>query len=937
MADNNINRNIKDEKEYLALQEQIRNAQRDAGKSLASAGKYTGVILANYREMQKVSSRIKDLNKEINKLEKEETDEARERAKILRQNVQELEKERDQIKAINKEMASLGGVVRGGLSALVTYLGQALTGYLEFSQKTKDVAAQIGLSSENMFMMQGNIQQAAVQMGQYGVSVTDALMAQKAYSDELGRSVILSQSALINMAEIGKATGLGMEGMASLTAQMNDFGLGAEQSAGMIYDMYSESAAMGLNAGKVIKKFEQNIGLLNKLNFKNGIKGLQKMTQLSEKYKIDMNDIAAASAKAFSPEGAIEMAAQLQVMGGAMAGLGDPFQLMYKARNNPEKFAEDMAKAASQSAVFNRETGEFEVNAMEMDRLRVVAEATGQSMENLVQTAKSTAQINMFKGLLGGKGLSPEEEDAVAMMSQMIDGKAQIQIGIDKSGKAIMKDLSSFGKDELQKVLNEKKSAKEAAEQATGISERWTNFLNQLQVAVYPLFMAIEKYFTDSGVFTKLSQWGTTFAESIKKFFTGFDISQFMNSLIEFGKSLWNFIKFVGEHWKAILVAGALAAGLVFGMTAGKAFKISSGMGGGGILGKIFGGKGTPPTPAPTPPTQGGGPGGPGGMVNNMNPMSMIKGATAVLILSAALFVFAKALQEFDKLKNGWETLAMAGVSMVGLTLGLLALSSLPDDKLIEGALALGLMGLAFIPFAFGLSLLEGLSWETLGMAGVALLGLTAAVFGLGALIANPIGFAIFGMGIIGFMALGAAMVVLGFGLSMVVDPLSKFMTVIGDGTALLNAGLGFLSLAAGMGVLTISLIAMGAAAFFALPGLLMLGSVTSMLTQTATALASSGGGEGIAKAVDAINKVDKDKLDALKELSLFMSLLGATTTIKFDENLHVDGKIELSGSNGSSMEIDFNKLTAIQKTQLAEIVFNTNASEKKGGGGSKS
>ena len=452
----NLGRNIEEEKEYLKLQEQIRDAQKEAGKSLQNAGQYTKTIAANYLEMKKLTSKIKDLEKEMLTADKE-------RAAAISQQVEELKKERDQIKAINKEMASLGGVVRAGLSGLVSYLGQALTGYLEFSQKTRDVAANIGLSSNNMNMLQSNIEQSAIQMARYGVSVTDALEAQQAYSEELGRSVILTQSALKNMSMIGKATGLGMQGMAGLTAQMDAFGLGAEQSAGMIYDMYSESAAMGLNAGKVIKKFEQNIGLLNKLNFKNGIKGLQKMTQLSEKYKIDMNEVASASAKAFSPEGAIDMAAQLQTLGGSLAGLGDPFQLMYKARNNPEKFAEDIAQAAAQSAVFNKQSGEFEVSAMEMDRLRVAAEATGQSMESLVGTAKQTAKINMFKGLLGGKGLKPEEQDAVAMMAQMVDGKAQIQIGVGSDGKAIMKDLSSLGKDEMQKVLNDKKNAKDAA------------------------------------------------------------------------------------------------------------------------------------------------------------------------------------------------------------------------------------------------------------------------------------------------------------------------------------------------------------------------------------------------------------------------------------------------------------------------------------------
>ena len=130
--------------------------------------------------------------------------------------------------------------------------------------------------------MQKNVEQASTGMLRYGVSLEDALSAQQAYSDELGRSVILSSTALQNMAEIGKATGLGMQGVAGMASQMELFGYGAEDSAAFIGQMYSESTAMGLNAGKVMKKFETNLGLLNKLSFKNGIQGLKKMSEFSE-------------------------------------------------------------------------------------------------------------------------------------------------------------------------------------------------------------------------------------------------------------------------------------------------------------------------------------------------------------------------------------------------------------------------------------------------------------------------------------------------------------------------------------------------------------------------------------------------------------------------------------------------------------------------------
>jgi hypothetical protein len=710
---------------------------------------------------------------------------------------------------------------------------------------------------------------------------------------------------------------------------MEQFGLGAESSSKFIYDMYAETSAMGLNAGKVIKKFESNLGLLNKLNFKAGVKGLKEMAKFSEKYKLDMNAVASVADKVFRPEGAIEAAAQLQVLGGDLAALGDPFQLMYKARNAPEELAKSLTKAASASAVFNEKTGEFEVNAYELDRMKEAANALGMDYQELVKTAKQGAKINMFEGLLSGKGLKDEDRDTIATLSQMVDGKAMIQVGMTKDGKADMRELSSLSSDQLQQVLKDKKNVEEAATQATGVKEKWENLLNEFIIALYPLLESLQKELRPT--LEKLFDWGKDFALTLKGWMTSLSV---FAPLLKWGliigaigKVLSPFLSLGMWLIKGRMLANGFNSGVAKGPL-GSGGKIMStltggGKGAAGAAAGSMGGGGTP-TPGTTQ-------GGPGGISKGLNPMDMIKGATAILILSAALFVFAKALQEFDKLKNGWETLAMAGVSMVGLTIGLWAISKIPTQNLIEGAIALALMGAAFIPFAYGLSLLQGLSWEVLGMAGVALIGLTAAVFGLGALMMTGVGAVLFGAGILGFIALGAAMVVLGFGLSMVLDPLSKFMTVIGDGTALLNAGLGFLSLSAGIGILTFSLIALGAASLLALPGLLMLGGVTSMLTETASALQSTGGAEGITKSINAINSVDENKLEALKDLSMWMALVGASPTIKFDESLTIDGSIQLTGQSGGKTNTDWIK-DPIFVSHLKEMIADATKSDERGG-----
>ena len=139
-----------------------------------------------------------------------------------------------------------------------------------------------------------------------------------------------------------------------------------------------------------------------------------------------MQDVASVADKVFRPEGAIEAAAQLQVLGGSLAAMGDPFQLMYKARNSPEELAKSLSKAVTASATFNSTTKEYEVNAYELDRLREAAQGLGLDYTKLAEAAKQGAKLRTFGELLGGKGLNPEEIEAISSITQMNKGKAQI-------------------------------------------------------------------------------------------------------------------------------------------------------------------------------------------------------------------------------------------------------------------------------------------------------------------------------------------------------------------------------------------------------------------------------------------------------------------------------------------------------------------------------
>ena len=161
-----------------------------------------------------------------------------------------------------------------------------------------------------------------------------------------------------------------------------------------------------------------------------------------------------------------------------------------------------------------------------------------------------------------------------------------------------------------------------------------------------------------------------------------------------------------------------------------------------GDMGKKFlgmgkGAKGMKTPKAPKMP-EGGGKKGGGFMdslveaFNKIDAKKMIQGAAALVILSIALYITAKAVQEF--MKTDWDAMAKAGVALLGLV-GIAYLISKVKGEMIEGAAAMIILGIALGIVGLALQLFASIAWEDMAKAGVALLALVGIAALIGAFI----------------------------------------------------------------------------------------------------------------------------------------------------------------------------------------------------------
>lgn len=432
-------------------------------------------------------------------LAKSLTDEAKKQddiLQILKSQTKELDDQSKaleaNLKTVNKGnllMARLGSTALKAFAAIPSRIKKEYaelkgTGVFDMDKSIKRTALSMGLLTTQTNSFSADIRNAAKETLSIGAGIEELAQMQSDYSNEIGRTVMLGVSGAKAMADMAKATGLGAEGAAKMAADMEQQGLSAERTKDFIEATMTDSSKMGLNASKVVKTIQQNIKMLNKYNFKGGLAGLKKMAETVTKLGIDMTAIAPMADKLFDIEGAVDMSAQLQVLGGTWAKMADPFHLMFMARNDMAGLTEEIGQAAAASVTFNKKAGDFEISSLEMHRLRKIAEQTGIAYEDLAQAGKNARKQTEVKSQIRFN-IDKETQEFLANTAKFTEN-GQAYIDINGSPK-LLKDLTQSDDTLLKAQISEKKTLNERAKAARTFDEALSNTFNLFKTTLLPL------------------------------------------------------------------------------------------------------------------------------------------------------------------------------------------------------------------------------------------------------------------------------------------------------------------------------------------------------------------------------------------------------------------------------------------------------------------
>jgi len=579
-------KDLKEYKNFLDMQEEIASRMRESSTKFLSASvdivKRTRELKQLEAEVVKLKQQEAALDQQIANATGDELENLRQQKAQLKENqkyVQGLVREnKAMVTALRNQAGSLknisialskdvwGGVkkVGGGLKRISGELKSQFLAYSEQDGAIRRISTNIGIVGKQQSALRKNLYMNALITQRWGVNASELAGIYGSYVEEVGRLVPLSDSAAESLALMAKGTGLGAEGSAQMASNMETFGMSIQSTAKYVEDVANMSEKMGVSSGSVLKLLNQNMKKAQTLNFKDGVKGIAKMAALSTKLKMDMGEVMGFAETLYEPEGAIEAAAALQMMGGAFAQMGDPLKLMYEGRNNPEKLTKDLANAAAASVEFNRASGEFKIPAMELQRLKQVSEATGISMESLTESALTVAKQKKI-GTMLSPSISGEYKEFVESIGQFNtkNGKFEISVGND------VYDISKLNESTVKSLMAQDKSLKTRSEDAQSSMERFKNMLESLKNIAYLFFGGLEESLrkplenlmgNTPGSIKSFGEKATQLGKDVGNWIAGVipilqkGIPVFVDAVKKVGQKIGEFFK--GEGWETLKMVG---------------------------------------------------------------------------------------------------------------------------------------------------------------------------------------------------------------------------------------------------------------------------------------------------------------------------------------------------------------------------------------------
>lgn len=324
-------------------------------------------------------------------------------------------------------------------------------------QAAFDYAKQVGMSKaaieqfrDTVINMSGGVTEVA---NQYGKTFEELIKLQSNFSEQLGRNVRLTTEQFKEFAAISGIIGDDMT--VKLASQLDSFGMSTSAAGEMVTQMYNESVKKGITLQAYSKNVVDNLHLAQQYTFKDGVKGLMSMAENAAKMKMDMQQVVSLTNKLSDGgiESAVNMSAELQVLGGAFAQFANPLGLLHDSLLDMDGLSDRLTNLVGSIGRFDKNEGRVVIDPFQQMQLRQAAKSMGLDYGKLIESANQQGKRKEIEAQMGGN-IPEEYRELIMNTAQFKNGKA----GVSVNGQ--FKELASLSKSDLLTIADVEKDIK---------------------------------------------------------------------------------------------------------------------------------------------------------------------------------------------------------------------------------------------------------------------------------------------------------------------------------------------------------------------------------------------------------------------------------------------------------------------------------------------
>ena len=326
------------------------------------------------------------------------------------------------------------GVASQTLLKLSNSVKSMLAPFSQIQNAAIELAKTIGLSSKSiMATAQSTIaQNHKMQLSMsYNMSSEEMIKMQTNLMSKLGRNVRIDavgrptpenenfDSDLENLIAAQKV--FGPEAVGEIVAGFDKLGMSMKTAAKATGKLFHEAGEYGINLQKYTENFTSNLQMAQMYNFRNGVNGLREMARKATEIRQDMKQIASFADKVGSVTGAVETAANLQVLGGSFSALANPLSMLNESLTDMNGLQDRFSQMTAGAAHYNSVTHQIEMDPVTRQIMKRAAESMGVDASNLIDQAYAQARRSEIESQLQSIGNLSDEFRKMAVNTGTID------------------------------------------------------------------------------------------------------------------------------------------------------------------------------------------------------------------------------------------------------------------------------------------------------------------------------------------------------------------------------------------------------------------------------------------------------------------------------------------------------------------------------------